>query len=145
MQPIIWAHTGLGRVIHPAQASASASATERSPGHLDILEEMLDDPALAHVHFDISWDEVAKYVVASPEVTQRTAALINRHSDRFLFGTDEVAPSDQQQYLRVYRQYDPLWRALTPEAQRLVKRGNYERLFDAARGRVRAWEGANTP
>jgi hypothetical protein len=142
---IIWAHTGLGRVIHPTQPSASASATERSPSHLDILQEMIEDPSLAHVHFDISWDEVAKYVVSSPEATQRTAALINRHADRFLFGTDEVAPSDQQQYLRVYRQYDPLWRVLTPEAQALVKRGNYERLFDAARTRVRAWERANVP
>jgi predicted TIM-barrel fold metal-dependent hydrolase len=142
---IIWAHTGLGRVVHPAQPSASASATERSPNHLDILEEMLDDPALAHVSFDISWDEVAKYVVSSPEATQRTAALINRHANRFLFGTDEVAPADQQTYLRVYRQYDPLWRALSPDAQALVKRGNYERLFDAARVRVRAWERANQP
>jgi hypothetical protein len=139
---IIWAHTGLGRVVQP---SASAGATERSPTHLDILEEMIEDPALAHVHFDISWDEVAKYVVATPEVTQRVAALFNRYPNRFLFGTDEVAPPDQQQYLRVYRQYDPLWRALTPEAQALVKRGNYERLFDAARQRVRAWERANVP
>ena len=109
------------------------------------LEEMIDDPALGHVRFDISWDEVAKYVVSSPEVTQRVAALINRRADRFLFGTDEVAPPDQQTYLRVYRQYDPLWRLLTPEAQQLVKRGNYERLFDAARTRVRAWERANVP
>jgi hypothetical protein len=142
---IIWAHTGLGRVVQPSQPSASAGATERSPTHLDILEEMIEDPALAHVHFDISWDEVAKYVVSSPEITQRVAVLINRHADRFLFGTDEVAPPNQQQYLRVYRQYDPLWRALTPEAQALVKRGNYERLFDAARQRVRAWERANVP
>jgi predicted TIM-barrel fold metal-dependent hydrolase len=142
---IIWAHTGLGRVIQPTQPSASASATERSPSHLDTLAEMIEDAGLGHVHFDISWDEVAKYVVASPEVTERTVALINRHADRFLFGTDEVAPADQQQYLRVYRQYDPLWRALTPEAQALVKRGNYERLFDAARTRVRAWERANAP
>jgi hypothetical protein len=142
---IIWAHTGLGRVIRPTQTSASAEATERSPSHLEILAEMIDDPTLAHVSFDISWDEVAKYVVAAPEVTQRTANLINRHADRFLFGTDEVAPADQQQYLRVYRQYDPLWRLLTPEAQRLVKRANYERLFDAARERVRTWERANVP
>jgi hypothetical protein len=142
---IIWAHTGLGRVIRPQQASASADATERSPGHLDILEEMLDDPALEHVSFDISWDEVAKYIVSSPEATRRTAALINRHADRFLFGTDEVAPSDQQTYLRVYRQYDPLWALLTAEARALVKKGNYERLFDAARTRVRAWERANVP
>jgi hypothetical protein len=140
---IIWAHTGLGRVVHPAQPSASASATERSPNHLEILAEMLDDPTLAHVHFDISWDEVAKYVVSSPDATRRTAELINRHSSRFLFGTDEVAPADQQTYLRVYRQYDPLWALLTPEAQQRVKRGNYERLFDAGRQRVRAWERAN--
>jgi hypothetical protein len=139
----IWAHTGLGRVIQPVQSSASASATERSPGHLDILEELLSDPNLAHVHFDISWDEVAKYVVSSPEATQRTAALINRYEDRFLFGTDEVAPTDQQQYLKVYRMYEPLWAALTPQARQQVKQGNYERLFDAARERVRAWERAN--
>jgi hypothetical protein len=141
---IIWAHTGLGRVIRPQQASASASATERSPGHLDILEEMLDDPTL-RTNFDISWDEVAKYVVATPEATQRTAALINRHADRFAFGTDEVAPPDQQQYLRVYRQYDPLWLLLTPEAQALVKRGNYERPFDARGARVRAWNARTCP
>jgi hypothetical protein len=140
---IIWAHTGLGRVVAPARSSANADAAERSPTHLEILAEMLDDPALAHVHFDISWNEVAKYVVSSPDVTQRVADLINRHPGRFLFGTDEVAPPDQQTYLRVYRQYDPLWQLLTPETQRLVKRGNYERLFDAARGRVRAWERAN--
>jgi len=30
------------------------------------------------------------------------AALINRHPDRFLFGTDEVAPTEQAAYLKVY-------------------------------------------
>jgi hypothetical protein len=140
---IIWAHAGLGRVIHPVQASASAEATERSPEHLGVVEAMLADPTLSHVSFDISWDEVAKYIVATPESTQRTARAINRYPDRFLFGTDEVAPTDQQGYLKVYRQYDPLWKALTPEARDKVKRLNYERLFDAARMRVRAWERAN--
>src|SRR5580765_7198072 len=32
---IIWAHTGLGRVVHPAQVSADAA--ERSPRHVEIL------------------------------------------------------------------------------------------------------------
>jgi len=36
---IIWAHTGLGRVVHPAQVSASAA--ERSPNHIEIVEAML--------------------------------------------------------------------------------------------------------
>src|SRR5580765_7734998 len=88
---IIWAHTGLGRVVHPAQVSADAA--ERSPRHLEILEAMLTDPALAHVNFDISWDEVAKYAVATPESVARVAAVLNKYPDRFLFGTDTVAPA----------------------------------------------------
>ena len=39
---------------------------------------MLTDPALSHVSFDISWDEVAKYAVASPESIARVADL-NRY------------------------------------------------------------------
>ena len=88
---IIWAHTGLGRIVRPVQVSAEAA--ERTPTHLEILEGMLKDPSLRHIAFDISWDEVAKYAVSSPEVTARVVTLFNQHSDRFLFGTDTVAPS----------------------------------------------------
>lgn len=140
---IIWAHVGLGRVVHPVAASAGAGATVRSRYHVEILHEMLDDPRLRHVHFDISWDEVAKYVVSSKAVLERSASLVNRHPDRFLFGTDNVAPPDQATHLAVYRIYEPFWRLLTPEASRQVRLGNYERLFDEARRRVRAWEKAN--
>ena len=66
---IIWAHTGLGRIVRPVQVSADAA--ERHPTHLDILEAMLTDASLAHVNFDISWDEVAKYAVSSPQVSAR--------------------------------------------------------------------------
>ena len=62
---IIWAHVGLGRVVHPVQVSAQAA--ERHPGHVAIVEAMLTDPELAHVNFDISWDEVAKSAISSPE------------------------------------------------------------------------------
>src|SRR6185436_10846805 len=55
---IIWAHIGLGRVVHPVRVSAEAA--ERDPGHIGIVDAMVSDPALAHVIFDISWDEVAK-------------------------------------------------------------------------------------
>jgi hypothetical protein len=140
---IIWAHMGLGRVIRPVETSASAETAERSPEHVGVVAEMLGDPTLAHVYFDISWDEVAKYIVATPDTVKRASAVINRYPDRFIFGTDEVAPSDQQGYLKVYRQYDPLWKALTPDARDKVKRLNYERLFDAARTKVRGWERAN--
>jgi hypothetical protein len=140
---IIWAHTGLGRVVHPPN-SAEVNPAERSPRHIDIVEAMLADPTLQHVYFDISWDEVAKYLVASPQSIERAAALINRYSDRVLFGTDVVAPSSPQQYFAVYEQYAPLWRALSPDASAKVRLGNYERLFDEARRKVRAWESTHT-
>ena len=135
---IIWAHTGLGRVVQPAQPSAGAAV--RSPRHVELLHAMLADSTLPNLYFDLSWSEVAKYVTATPQSLQNTAALINEFPDRFLFGTDEVAPPDQQTYTRVYVQYAPLWAKLTPETSRKVRIGNFERLFDRARHDVRAWE-----
>jgi hypothetical protein len=96
---------------------------------------------MRHVMFDISWDEVAKYVVASPESLKIVSDVINRYPDRFLFGTDSVAPTDQQQYGKTYRIYAPLWALLTPGASRQVRKANYERIFDEAAKRVRVWEG----
>ncbi|HEY6307170.1 MAG TPA: amidohydrolase family protein [Candidatus Angelobacter sp.] len=128
---IIWAHTGMGRVVTPVEHHAAT------------LEAMLKDPAFSNLYFDISWTEVAKYITATPEATKITADLINRYPDRFLFGTDEVAPTSQEQYLKIYSLYDPLWKLLTPQASEKVRKGNYERLFDAARRNVRAWEKAN--
>jgi hypothetical protein len=92
------------------------------------------------VYFDLSWDEVAKYIVASPAATQIMADLINRFPDRFLFGTDEVAPADQSGYTKVYNDYQALWKLLSPEASRKVRLENYERIFDQARRNVRTWE-----
>jgi predicted TIM-barrel fold metal-dependent hydrolase len=128
---IIWAHCGVGRVVRPVKQ------------HTAMLESILSDPEMRNVYFDISWDEVAKYIVSSPESVRITADLINRYPDRFLFGTDEVAPSNQEKYLRVYYEYEPLWNALSPQASEAVRKGNYERLFDAARRKVRAWEATN--
>jgi hypothetical protein len=137
---IIWAHTGLGRVVHPVRSQASPKAGERPPNHRDIVEAMLEDPSLRHVSFDISWDEVAKYLVETPEARKAAADLINRFPDRFLFGTDNVAPPDQATHLAVYHMYAPLWELLTPEASRKVRLDNFARIFDAAKPKVRAWE-----
>jgi hypothetical protein len=127
----IWAHIGVGRIIRPVKEQAA------------ILEEIISDPQLRNVHFDISWDEVAKYVVATPESIKNAAAVINRNPDRFLFGTDEVAPATQEKYLKVYNEYEPLWKLLTPEASEKVRKRNYERVFDEARRKVRRWEAAH--
>jgi hypothetical protein len=140
---IIWAHIGLGRVVHPTQGQATSDGAERSPAYMELVEGMLKDPSLSHVLFDISWDEVAKYAIASPESVQRTVTILNRYPDRFLFGTDNVAPADQATQLRVFNMWEPIWKQLTPEASLKVRRSNYERVFDAARLRVREWERNN--
>jgi hypothetical protein len=140
---IIWAHTGLGRVIQPVAVQATAGATERSLRHIDLISTILADPRLRHVHFDISWDEVAKYATDNPDVVARTAALLDRFPDRFLFGTDNVAPPDQAAQLRVFHLWDPILDRIRPETRQAIAFGNYERLFDTARDRVRAWERAN--
>jgi hypothetical protein len=128
---IIWAHCGLGRVVQPIQ------------DQLSMLDVVLSDPVLKHVHIDISWDEVAKYIVSSPETIKATAAVINKYPDRFLMGTDEVAPATQDKYLKVYYMYEPLLKQLTPEAKKKLLKGNYARLFDNARQEVRKWEAAH--
>jgi predicted TIM-barrel fold metal-dependent hydrolase len=138
---IIWAHMGLGRIVHPVRVSAEAA--ERNPSQVQIVESMLNDPAFSHVSFDISWDEVAKYAVATPEATKRVVNILNRYPDRFLFGTDTVAPTSPEPYYAVYDMWMPVWRQLTNDASLKVRKTNYERIFDAARLRVRAWERAN--
>ena len=125
---IIWAHTGLGRFVGP-------------PGeHLGLLEQMLEDERYDHVAMDISWDEVAKYVVADAATADAWAALIEEHPSRFLFGTDSVAPPDWDGYAQTYVDYGPLWERLGERTRVQVLRLNYERVFDAAAPRVRAWE-----
>jgi hypothetical protein len=125
---IIWAHSGVGRVVRPIK------------DHARNLEQILRDPDFRHVAFDMSWDEVAKYVVSNPDATKITADLINRYPDRFLFGTDEVAPPDQVRYLKIFHQYQPLWKLLDVGVSRKVRLENYQRIFDEARRKVRHWE-----
>ena len=124
----IWAHIGVGRIVRPVKEQKA------------IVEDIINDSQLSNVYFDISWDEVAKYVVATPESTQNMVDVVNRHPDRFLFGTDEVAPPNQEKYLKIYNQYEPFWKLLTPEASKKVRLGNYERIFDEGRQKVRSWE-----
>jgi predicted TIM-barrel fold metal-dependent hydrolase len=109
------------------------------------MDRLLSNPEMTHVYLDISWDEVAKYATSSPEAIERTAAFLNRHSTRVLFGTDNVAPKSREAHLKVYEIWKPVFDRLTPEARRNILFANYERVFDGARLRVRAWERANVP
>jgi predicted TIM-barrel fold metal-dependent hydrolase len=125
---IIWAHMGLGRTVAP------------SKNYFALMDQMLSDPELSNVYVDISWDQAAKYLVASAEATRQTAELMRHHADRFLFGTDASAAPTQADYLKTYGVYDPLWNILDRETSRKVRLANFERIFDNSRRRVRAWE-----
>jgi len=125
---IIWAHTGLGRAVKPTK------------DHVRIIRGLLEDPELSHVMVDISWDLVAQYVTQDEQSLRDWSVLINDHADRFLFGSDAVAPKDQNAYLKTYRDYEPLWKNLNKAAVEKVKRTNYERAFDASKKKVREWE-----
>lgn len=128
---IIWAHIGVGRIVNPLKDMAK------------VIRDMCEDPTLSHVNFDISWDEVAKYILKNDTSLQISANLINDYPDRFLYGSDNVASPDQKTFLSVYNLYQPLWDKLTPEANEKIKKGNYRRLFDNAKAKVREWEKAN--
>ena len=125
---IIWAHTGLGRFVKPTS------------DHVDLLRELVSSNEFAHVHFDLSWDEVAKWITADEQTLAAWSRLLNEYPDRFLWGSDSVAPKSQADYVKTYDVYQSLWERLEPETAAKVKSQNYERLFDAARSRVRAWE-----
>lgn len=125
---IIWAHMGLGRTVRPPR------------NHFAMIEEILRDPALPNVYMDISWDEAAKYIVNTPGAIRSMAELMQRFPDRFLFGSDGAAPTEESKYLKVFYQYELLWNSLDAETSRKVRLLNYQRIFDEARGRVRRWE-----
>ncbi len=121
---IVWAHAGLGRFVEPV------------PGYVEMLETVLHDGRYAHLHLDLSWDVVARQVADDPA----WARLVNRFPDRFLIGSDSVVPAQSDAYLRNLTAWNDLLERLDPRANHAVRIGNYERLFERARRRVRAFE-----
>jgi hypothetical protein len=71
--------------------------------------------------------------------------MLESFPDRFLFGTDAVATTEEVNYRKCYEDYAPLWKALSPETSRKIRLDNYERLFDSSRNNIRAWERAMLP
>ena len=130
---IIWAHTGLGRFVRP------------TADHVALLRELLGNEEFSHVNLDISWDEVAKWIVADDATLDAWIKLLRQYPERFLFGSDAVAPKSQADYVKAFDAYQKLWERLDPQTAQMVKAKNFERIFDAARSKVRAWEAAQTP
>ncbi len=106
-----------------------------------LLEQMLSDPAYNNLYFDISWDEVAKYIICQRNHDYPIRLTL---STNFLTGSclepimwHQPARKSTWKFISMY---EPLWQKLTPEAREKILKTNYERLFDKARMDVRAWE-----
>jgi predicted TIM-barrel fold metal-dependent hydrolase len=97
---------------------------------------------MKNFYVDISWTELAKYIVATPETTAAAADLINRYPDRFLFGTDEVAPTDPVN-LKIVDISQPLFARLTPDTKQKVLKGNCEATVRQRATEGPAWEAAH--
>ena len=75
-----------------------------------------------------------------PKASERTPASTSSQ----VRGTDTVAPRDPKAYFGVYEMWNPVWQRLSPATRDKIARGNYERIFNAARTKVRAWEKKNS-
>lgn len=124
---LVWAHAGgLGRFIM------------EPPGHANALQEMLDKhPKL---HLDISWSRVAEQLVSSEQAMQRWQDFLEKNHERVLFGSDTLSPADNSRWDETRQIYQPLLNRLSVSARAAILNGNYDRVFVAARPKVRAFE-----
>ena len=137
---IIWAHMGLGRIVHPVRASVSAAERpDAARNHRNDARRPGSEPReLRHLV-----GRSGQVRGCEPPDDLRCREFLNRHADRILFGTDTVAPASADAYYAVFDLWAPVWRLLTPDASAKVRKGTYERIFNEGRRRVREWERAN--
>jgi hypothetical protein len=131
---IIWAHAGgLGRFV-------------KAPlGHTAVLDSMLSDPEYQHVCLDISWGVVARGLCSDVDCRGQWVALMRKHPSRFLFGSDALAPGSASEWNMTHKIYESFLHDLGEECSHQVRLGNYERLFIAARAKVRKFEQNQLP
>ena len=135
---IIWAHIGLGRIVHPVQVSAQAA--ERSPNQVEIVEAMLTDPALEprELRHLVGRGRQVRRRVAGSRLTRGRDCSTGIPIGSCSAPTRSRRPSAAA-YFAVFDMWAPVWQRLTPDASQKVRKGNYERLFDegaTARPRV---------
>jgi hypothetical protein len=128
---IVIAHLGVGKW------------TRLSVQHLDLIGEILGYPRYDHVNFDISWNDVARHLLADPAITDRFIQLVRDHQGRFDFGSDGVFPASNGQYFRHAHDMEPIFVRIRDEighdAYHDVRHSNLERWLAAAKQDVQAW------
>ena len=122
---IIWAHTGLGRYV------------KARPQHTQLLSDILSRHP--NLFVDISWDVVINQFFEGSHFLPQWKKFLENHSKKILFGSDVVAPT-LSQYDQTLNLYKKVWRELPQNVVKDITYGNYTRLFDEAKKRVRLWE-----
>ena len=140
---IIWAHMGLGRIVHPVRPRQKPPSAR--PIKSTSSRRCSPTPASATSASTSRGTRSRNTRSPRPNRSHAWSTVLNRYPDRFLFGTDTVAPSGPAPYYAVFDLWAPVWKRLTPDASHKVRKGNYERIFDEGRRKVRAWEQAHTP
>jgi hypothetical protein len=133
---IIWAHAGgLGKY------------SRIRDGHLDRLEQVLQDAEMKHVYFDLSWDTVAKQLTMDdeekaldPTKIHQLVTLLEKYPNRFLFGSDSLSPNNVEAWQGTELAYKVVFDQLAPATANAIKVGNYEKLIVGARQKVRLYE-----
>ena len=125
---IIWAHTGLGRYVKARN------------GHARWVGKLLS--TYPNLFVDISWDVVAKQFLRKGKLRPQWKQFLQEHSLKILFGSDVVAPTPVK-YRVTLNLYQKIWKELPQSTVRRITYGNYKRLFDEARLKVRRWEKKN--
>lgn len=116
------------------------------PDHWDYLDEMLADPAYAHVYVDLSWGPViTPHILDTPEHLAKTAAILRKYPDRFIYGSDQGATADWALVRRNYDIWQPVWDALGPDLTRRITVDNYARVWDRSRENIGAWVAKQPP
>ena len=68
--------------------------------HLQALRDVLEDPLLAHVKFDVSWVDVVQSIVEDQKMLERVAHLMLSHPGRFVYATDATGTDNPAWYGR---------------------------------------------
>ena len=74
---VTFADGGISRVANPIQPPVSAPPSTLDPRQRELLPAILEDSGLSHVDLEFSWDDVAERVLASRDVTRRSAGRID--------------------------------------------------------------------
>lgn len=139
---IIWAHAGgLGKF------------SRIRDGHIGRVEQLLQDPDMKHVYFDLSWKTVAAQLTmdesgppddwekkVDPRKVDDLVKLLSSHPDRFLFGSDALSPNNVEGWQDTELVYRDVFARLPADAAEAIKVGNYEKLIVGARNKVRLYE-----